>query len=172
MSAVVIAFITGLYATLSHSVGLADTVCAIGCSLFFFMCWFFILVKEEWMKWHEVFRGCLVRGIRNNNLGIKYKDQFIPRMVRGISYFWDYLFHIEWPLTTLPILHQGWSEEAQGQGFDPTPENYYTEHIRSKLFCYVYIIDVEPSVTSSFAYFFIFWIVYVSTVVYLFGIIM
>ncbi|PHT61147.1 putative mannan synthase 11, partial [Capsicum annuum] len=35
MSAVVIAFITALYATLSHSVGLANTVCAIGCASFF-----------------------------------------------------------------------------------------------------------------------------------------
>ncbi|PHT50793.1 hypothetical protein CQW23_10540 [Capsicum baccatum] len=34
MSAVVIAFITGMYATLAHSVGLAVTVCVIGCITF------------------------------------------------------------------------------------------------------------------------------------------
>ncbi|XP_025887062.2 protein ACCELERATED CELL DEATH 6-like [Solanum lycopersicum] len=34
MSAVVIAFVTGLYATLSHSVSLATSVCAIGCLSF------------------------------------------------------------------------------------------------------------------------------------------
>ncbi|PHU18422.1 hypothetical protein BC332_14117 [Capsicum chinense] len=34
MSAVVIAFVTGMYATLAHSVGLAVTVCVIGCISF------------------------------------------------------------------------------------------------------------------------------------------
>ncbi|KAM3357436.1 hypothetical protein P3S68_020366 [Capsicum galapagoense] len=34
MSAVVIAFITGMYATLAHSVGLAVSVCVIGCITF------------------------------------------------------------------------------------------------------------------------------------------
>ncbi|KAM3345200.1 protein ACCELERATED CELL DEATH 6-like [Capsicum galapagoense] len=34
MSAVVIAFVTGMYATLAHSVGLAVTVCVIGCIYF------------------------------------------------------------------------------------------------------------------------------------------
>ncbi|KAM3324873.1 hypothetical protein P3S67_006025 [Capsicum chacoense] len=34
MSAVVIAFVAGMYATLAHSVGLAVTVCAIGCISF------------------------------------------------------------------------------------------------------------------------------------------
>ncbi|XP_055811466.1 protein ACCELERATED CELL DEATH 6-like [Solanum dulcamara] len=34
MSAVVIAFVTGLYATLAHSVGLSAAVCSIGCLTF------------------------------------------------------------------------------------------------------------------------------------------
>ncbi|CAN4096181.1 unnamed protein product [Withania somnifera] len=34
MSAVVVAFITGLYATLAHSVGLAAAICVIGCLSF------------------------------------------------------------------------------------------------------------------------------------------
>ncbi|XP_060215401.1 protein ACCELERATED CELL DEATH 6-like [Lycium barbarum] len=34
MSAVVIAFLTGMYATLAHSVGLAVTVCVISCTFF------------------------------------------------------------------------------------------------------------------------------------------
>ncbi|KAM3236421.1 protein ACCELERATED CELL DEATH 6-like [Capsicum annuum] len=34
MSAVVIAFVTGMYATLAHSLGLAVTVCSIGCIFF------------------------------------------------------------------------------------------------------------------------------------------
>ncbi|KAM3236594.1 hypothetical protein P3L10_016631 [Capsicum annuum] len=42
-------------------------------------------ITGEWMNRHEAFRDRLVRGIRNNNLGMKYEDQFIPRMVRGIS---------------------------------------------------------------------------------------
>ncbi|PHT48915.1 hypothetical protein CQW23_13123 [Capsicum baccatum] len=39
MSAVVIAFVTGMYATLAHSVGLAVTVCAIGCISFIMYVW-------------------------------------------------------------------------------------------------------------------------------------
>ncbi|MCD7459337.1 hypothetical protein HAX54_040664 [Datura stramonium] len=39
MSAVVIAFITGMYATLAHSVGLAATVCVIGCISFILYLW-------------------------------------------------------------------------------------------------------------------------------------
>ncbi|KAF3653410.1 hypothetical protein FXO38_15661 [Capsicum annuum] len=39
MSAVVIAFVTGMYATLAHSVGLAVTVCAFGCISFIMYVW-------------------------------------------------------------------------------------------------------------------------------------
>ncbi|KAM3199670.1 protein ACCELERATED CELL DEATH 6-like [Capsicum annuum] len=39
MSAVVIAFVTGMYATLAHSVGLAVTVCSIGCISFILYVW-------------------------------------------------------------------------------------------------------------------------------------
>ncbi|PHU01307.1 hypothetical protein BC332_31094 [Capsicum chinense] len=39
MSAVVIAFVTGMYATLAHSVGLVVTVCAIGCISFIMYVW-------------------------------------------------------------------------------------------------------------------------------------
>ncbi|WMV31676.1 hypothetical protein MTR67_025061 [Solanum verrucosum] len=39
MSAVVIAFVTGMYATLAHSVGLAVTVCIIGCISFVMCLW-------------------------------------------------------------------------------------------------------------------------------------
>ncbi|PHT49075.1 hypothetical protein CQW23_13283 [Capsicum baccatum] len=39
MSAVVIAFVTGMYATLPHSVSLAVTVCAIGCISFIMYVW-------------------------------------------------------------------------------------------------------------------------------------
>ncbi|KAM3268598.1 hypothetical protein P3S67_031539 [Capsicum chacoense] len=39
MSAVVIAFVTGLYVTLAHSIGLAVTVCAIGCISFIMYVW-------------------------------------------------------------------------------------------------------------------------------------
>ncbi|CAN4105768.1 unnamed protein product [Withania somnifera] len=46
MSAVVIAFITGLYATLSHIVGLATTVCVIGCLSFLIYVMIFYLIKS------------------------------------------------------------------------------------------------------------------------------
>ncbi|KAM3268581.1 hypothetical protein P3S67_031522 [Capsicum chacoense] len=46
MFAVVIAFITGLYATLSHSVGLANTVCTIGFLSFFIYVLVFYLIKR------------------------------------------------------------------------------------------------------------------------------
>ncbi|PHT48782.1 hypothetical protein CQW23_12990 [Capsicum baccatum] len=39
LPAVVIAFVTGMYATLAHSVGLAVTVCAIGCISFIMHVW-------------------------------------------------------------------------------------------------------------------------------------
>ncbi|XP_055811465.1 protein ACCELERATED CELL DEATH 6-like [Solanum dulcamara] len=46
MSAVVIAFVTGTYATLAHSVGLAGTVCVIGCSSFLM----YVLVIVIWLQ--------------------------------------------------------------------------------------------------------------------------
>ncbi|KAM3345254.1 hypothetical protein P3S68_024963 [Capsicum galapagoense] len=39
MSAVVIAFVIGMYATLAHSVGLSVTVCSIGCISFIMYVW-------------------------------------------------------------------------------------------------------------------------------------
>ncbi|MCD9643867.1 hypothetical protein HAX54_031719 [Datura stramonium] len=39
MAAVVVAFVTGLYATLAHSIGLAVSVCVIGCVSFFMYFW-------------------------------------------------------------------------------------------------------------------------------------
>ncbi|KAK4717354.1 hypothetical protein R3W88_015692 [Solanum pinnatisectum] len=46
MSAVVIAFVTGLYATLSHSVSLATSVCAIGCLSFIIYVFVFHLIYK------------------------------------------------------------------------------------------------------------------------------
>ncbi|XP_059317489.1 protein ACCELERATED CELL DEATH 6-like [Lycium ferocissimum] len=47
MSAVVIAFITGLYATLAHSGGLAVTVCVIGCLFFLiYVLVFYLIIRE------------------------------------------------------------------------------------------------------------------------------
>lgn len=47
MSAVVIAFVTGLYATLENSVGLAATVCVIGClALLIYVLVFYVLYTE------------------------------------------------------------------------------------------------------------------------------
>ncbi|KAK6790422.1 hypothetical protein RDI58_014222 [Solanum bulbocastanum] len=47
MSAVVIAFVTGLYATLENSVGLAATVCVIGCLAFLIYVLVFIVLYIE-----------------------------------------------------------------------------------------------------------------------------
>ncbi|KAH0673570.1 hypothetical protein KY284_024657 [Solanum tuberosum] len=46
MYAVVIAFVTGMYATLAHSVGLAATVCVIGCISFVL----YVLVIVVWLQ--------------------------------------------------------------------------------------------------------------------------
>ncbi|XP_049403695.1 protein ACCELERATED CELL DEATH 6-like [Solanum stenotomum] len=46
MSAVVIAFVTGMYATLAHSVGLAAIVCVIGCISFAL----YVLVIVVWLQ--------------------------------------------------------------------------------------------------------------------------
>ncbi|KAM3236423.1 hypothetical protein P3L10_016460 [Capsicum annuum] len=51
MSGVVIAFVTGMYATLAHSVGLAVTVCGISCISFIIwavlrpVCWISLVKK-------------------------------------------------------------------------------------------------------------------------------
>ncbi|CAN4105769.1 unnamed protein product [Withania somnifera] len=46
MSSVVVAFVTGMYATLAHSVGLASTVCVIGCISFLL----YMLVILVWLE--------------------------------------------------------------------------------------------------------------------------
>ncbi|PHU18417.1 hypothetical protein BC332_14112 [Capsicum chinense] len=49
MSAVVIAFVTGTYATLAHSLGLAVTFCAIGCISFIMYVWA-VLRPVYWIR--------------------------------------------------------------------------------------------------------------------------
>ncbi|KAM3379406.1 hypothetical protein P3S68_011820 [Capsicum galapagoense] len=44
MSSVVIAFVTGMYATLAHSVGLVVIVCVIGCMCFIMYVWIIIVL--------------------------------------------------------------------------------------------------------------------------------
>ncbi|PHT98399.1 hypothetical protein BC332_32679 [Capsicum chinense] len=46
MSAAVLAFVTGMYATLAHSVGLAVIVCIIGCISFIMYVWIIIVLGE------------------------------------------------------------------------------------------------------------------------------
>lgn len=47
MAAVVVAFATGMYVTLEHSVGLAVTVCSIGCISFIVFCLSMILLPKK-----------------------------------------------------------------------------------------------------------------------------
>ncbi|KAM3236412.1 protein ACCELERATED CELL DEATH 6-like [Capsicum annuum] len=70
MSAVVIAFVTGMYATLAHSVGLPVTVCAIGC-IFFIMYMWAVLRPVCWIK--------VVK-----KLICKYKQVFLTYILRVI----------------------------------------------------------------------------------------
>ncbi|KAM3268574.1 hypothetical protein P3S67_031515 [Capsicum chacoense] len=46
MAAVVVAFSTGLYVTLAHSVGLAVTVCVIGAISFYMVCYMILLPEN------------------------------------------------------------------------------------------------------------------------------
>ncbi|KAJ8542322.1 hypothetical protein K7X08_017188 [Anisodus acutangulus] len=60
MSAVVIAFSTGMYATLVHSLGLAVTVCVIGCLSFFMYLWVFIRTARSFDLSFHIVRAFVV----------------------------------------------------------------------------------------------------------------
>ncbi|PHT49219.1 hypothetical protein CQW23_13427 [Capsicum baccatum] len=75
ISVVVIAFVTGMYATLAHSVGLAVTVCAIGCISFIMglACFRWLWVDGEGSKGHVM------------NTDIPEASQVVPEAKPGRS---------------------------------------------------------------------------------------
>lgn len=57
IGAMMLTFVTGTYVVLAHSLGLAITVCLIGCSFFIFM---FVLLKQVWKGFWFLFRDFLL----------------------------------------------------------------------------------------------------------------